>query len=74
MRNLSGSLSQRGINRIRIETGSLEGIKTENLDAEKRVGNELVRETRSLLPEQTAGRGEREVETEQDREATTTFL
>jgi hypothetical protein len=50
MGSLFGSLSLRGINRIKIKPSSLEGIETENLDAERRVEKGLVKEPVSLLP------------------------
>jgi hypothetical protein len=69
--NLSGSLSLRGVSRIKLDPSSLE--KTESPDNEREVRKELVKEPVSLLLEQMIGRGVREVEAEQDREAMITF-
>jgi hypothetical protein len=73
MGSLFGSLSLRGINRIRLDPSSLEESGIENPDDKREVGKGLVKEPGSLLPEQTTGRGVREVEAEQGLEAMTTF-
>jgi hypothetical protein len=51
MGSLFGSLSLRGINRIRLDPSSLEESGIENPDDKREVGKGLVKEPGSLLPE-----------------------
>jgi len=51
MGSLSGSLSLKGISRIRLGPNNLEETRTKSLDDEKEVEKRLVKELESLLPE-----------------------